>query len=385
MKKNIFLISVLFSFIYLSCTKPEEPKIVIKKAIDILENANTISYDVASISKTAFIKDTIFANSHFKFKKVEYDPYIGFNFTRKSDSTLNMYYKTLELFNIDKKEKIVTSYDFQDKPSIGVLSKYGGEQESYAGIVKVLKDFQNENTIKFIGKEKVNGKLTYNYTASSKKNLANMVNHFWVDPETYHIVKLKTVKTVFKDKKPDYTFFICDFSNITFNEHIDDSVFVPHYDETYKVVKKEYLGTDTPTILAAGNKAPEWTLKNLVEKDVSSNYLGKYTFLECWKSACDYCVESFKEMDELIELFEPKVNFVTVNFDKNSYDTNLSMKHYTIKYPVLKATDEFKKDYQINVYPSYFIIDKKGNIIYSKYGRIKDNRKEIDSILKTLK
>lgn len=379
MRKIIFLLSLLI----ISCGQPKEPELVLNKAIETLQNANTVTYDVSSISKKAFVEDTLHTNSTFKFKKIESEPHIGFHFTKKNDKGLNLYYKTLELFDIKKEEKKVINYSFKNNATIRVLHNNSRNQESLMGILNVLEELKKDNTITFLKKEKIDGDLIYSFSASPKSNRGNIVNYFWIDSETYNIIKLKTIKTVFKNNQTGFTFYVCDFKNIKINPEINDDEFSPTYDDSFEVVIN-YFDPNNPTILSVGNDAPEWLLKDMDGNEIKSNYKDKYTFIECWKSSCDYCVNSILPMKRLIDEFGEKINFISVNFDDTIEETKHAIEEHKIDYTVLMANNEFEKDYQIQAFPSYFIIDKTGNIIFSNFSDLNFDEKEISLTMKKL-
>src|SRR5690606_41194716 len=213
--------------------------------------------------------------------------------------TLKAYYKTAELFTVNDEEKKITQHNFRDNETLIKVVKWGGNQESLVAVEKALKEFQKDNTFTFMGEEKINGKTTYHFTATTKKNMENRINYFWFDIKTYDLVKLKTIQTVLKNRDVDYTFYICHFENIQYNKEINDDVFSPGRDDSYETIVKDYIAPDpgTPTFLEAGKKAPEWVLEDINGNKVKSSYEGKYTFIESWKSDCESCINSIKSLD----------------------------------------------------------------------------------------
>ena len=380
------IIFVFLVIIVVSCAKTEPPETVIKKAIEKLENANTFSYDVSSVSKTAYEKDTIQQKSCFEFKKVEYEPYLKAHFTMVRD-TLKAYYKTAELFTVNDEEKKITQHNFRDNETLIKVVKWGGNQESLVAVEKALKEFQKDNTFTFMGEEKINGKTTYHFTATTKKNMENRINYFWFDTKTYDLIKLKTIQTVLKNRDVDYTFYICHFENIQYNKEISDGAFSPGRDGSYETIVMDYIAPEpgTPTFLEAGRKAPEWILEDINGNKVKSSYEDKYTFIECWKSDCEPCINSVKGLDELIEKYGTVVNFISINFDRENTQTKHAIDIYKIKYPVLRSNEKFAEDYKIQALPTRFLIDKEGKVLYSTFSTINNRKKEIDSVFRELK
>ena len=234
MKKSL---GILF-LIFISCKKTESPDIFIDKAIGKLENAETIKYDVSAIIKEPSESDTIKRKSSYTFKKVEYEPYLKYHYTLQRDS-LYIYYKTAELTTVNEESKTITKYNFRDIHTVKKVVNWGGNQESIAGVIKALKNFKDDNTFTFLGKEILHGKMTYAYSATSEKNKDNTVNYFWFDEKNYNLVKLKTIETTFKFNNPQYRIYICDFSNIIYNPPVNENIFLPVKDTTYKIIDKK--------------------------------------------------------------------------------------------------------------------------------------------------
>ena len=50
-------------------------------------------------------------------------------------------------------------------------------------------------------------------------------------------------------------------------------------------------------------------------------------------------------------------------------------------YPTIFVDNKVTKAYNVRAYPTFYIIDDSGNIVYSKIGHSEKNEKEIDSLL----
>jgi len=55
-----------------------------------------------------------------------------------------------------------------------------------------------------------------------------------------------------------------------------------------------------------------------------------------------------------------------------------------MSYPTIFVDHKVTKEYKVRAYPTFYIIDTKGKIVYSKVGHSEKNEKEIDSLLNKL-
>ena len=123
-------------------------------------------------------------------------------------------------------------------------------------------------------------------------------------------------------------------------------------------------------------QAPNWTLLNLDGKRVSLNdFKGSPIFLEAWISSCSHCMESLPKVKQIGKEFGDKVKVVTVNFDYDLSETKATIKDKNIDYLVLQGDAIFDQNYDLRSFPSYFVIDSNGIIVFSERGAI-DGKKE---------
>jgi peroxiredoxin len=176
-------------------------------------------------------------------------------------------------------------------------------------------------------------------------------------------------------------FIKTDFENIRVNPEMpkENTWYYPSYQNEYHLAKKQ---NDLP-VLSAGSIAPEWKLKLLNEdKTLSSNDLkGKVILLDFWIKNCNGCIESIPYLKNIQEKYKND-DFVLISI--NSYDSveklNWFSEKYQLNYPVLINGKSVADKYGVYAFPTIFVIDKTGKIIYNDGAGADEDK--IEAILK---
>jgi peroxiredoxin len=110
----------------------------------------------------------------------------------------------------------------------------------------------------------------------------------------------------------------------------------------------------------------EIQLKDVFGNTVSlSDFRGKIVFLNFWATWCPPCVIEMPSMQKLHRRFKDK-NFVMVAI--NSQETDAQVKSFFNKYKLsftalLDSSAEVGAWFDVNAFPTTFVLDKKGRII----------------------
>jgi thiol-disulfide isomerase/thioredoxin len=110
----------------------------------------------------------------------------------------------------------------------------------------------------------------------------------------------------------------------------------------------------------------EIQLKDVFGNTVSlSDFRGKIVFLNFWATWCPPCVIEMPSMQKLHRRFKDK-NFIMVAI--NSQETDAQVKSFFNKYKLsftalLDSSAEVGAWFDVNAFPTTFVLDKKGRII----------------------
>lgn len=115
----------------------------------------------------------------------------------------------------------------------------------------------------------------------------------------------------------------------------------------------------------------DFSLKDLDGKTVSlSDFKGKIVFIDFWASWCPPCVQSIPAVEGLYKQYadNPNVVFLGINVNEDKQKVIDFVKEKGITYKVLSGDREVMSKYKIKSIPSFFVIDKDGNIANKHIG-----------------
>lgn len=142
---------------------------------------------------------------------------------------------------------------------------------------------------------------------------------------------------------------------------------------------------ESKPLLAKGSKAPELNLTdtngNLFQLESQK---GKVVLLNFTTNSCPHGIESITMLNDLYSIYGKK-NFTVVTI--NPFDDKESIEIYNkkgnIKFPIFISTGTNNTDnYNIESYPTFYLIDKNGNIIKGVSGYDKPLDDELNNLIK---
>ncbi|MCA6070027.1 MAG: TlpA family protein disulfide reductase [Endomicrobium sp.] len=136
-------------------------------------------------------------------------------------------------------------------------------------------------------------------------------------------------------------------------------------------------------------KAPDFSLKDVngIVFNLSA-YKGKIVFLDFWTTWCPPCRVAIPAVKELhkTKATNPNVIVLGINVNEKQSTVERFVKSNGINYNVLLGNDQICKDYKVNAFPLFLIIDTNGEIIARYVGYSPGLEKEwgnaIDKLIK---
>ncbi len=131
------------------------------------------------------------------------------------------------------------------------------------------------------------------------------------------------------------------------------------------------------TLLTAGTQAPGFSLPDARGKLVRlSDFKGKYVYLDFWATWCLPCLQEMKLKQALFEKYGEDIVFVSISIDKTASIMNsylLKNKQLTSVFLFGGASETLLDDYNIKAIPTYFLLDREGDILESPAKKPSEN------------
>ena len=134
-------------------------------------------------------------------------------------------------------------------------------------------------------------------------------------------------------------------------------------------------------------KAPDFSLKDINGIVFNlSDYKNKVIFLDFWATWCPSCIAAIPAVNKLYKsnATNPNVAILSIVNKKQSKVVKQFIKSKKINYDVLLGDDQILKDYKVNVFPLFFIIDTNGEIVKRYVGYPDGIEKEWNKVIDKL-
>ncbi len=315
------------------------------------------------------------------------DTIIGFKY-QIADSTSKQFFNGTEKFDLDTKLKTISIDDHPNKKTFSGLSALYNSIITLKNVMPLLildktaTKHVNDTTINNtpytvikvnIGKRRIQN-LGFGFDAMTTKN--NFIYKIIVEKNSY--LPFAVLQT--NDLNND--FIKTRFTNIETNTTSPSELswYYSTYTNDYKLAGQR----PNEQLVSNGSLAPEWKLEiyNNNKTIALSDLKGQVILLDFWIKNCGACIRSVPHLNELQKKFKNK-NFKLISI--NSYDSKeevnwFSNKH-KVNYPVLLNGNSVAEKYGVSGFPTFFIIDKAGKIIYSKAGYDVSTQSEVERII----
>jgi thiol-disulfide isomerase/thioredoxin len=145
--------------------------------------------------------------------------------------------------------------------------------------------------------------------------------------------------------------------------------------------------TPQPIEFISASNSKESVLTDLMD-DIQSRFNGKVIYIDLWATWCGPCISEFPYMSKLAEMYKgKKIEFISICMNSSINNWQEVMGKFNLnsnQYFLDKAqTDVFSYKYQVSGFPTYFLINKKGQLIDKNAPRPSspDIKDKIDKLL----
>lgn len=352
------------------------------------ENQKSFSYDVDyRIKFFNQEQDTTKIFAKIDLIRQENDTIFGGYVWIKSDS-IERYYDTNNTYFINHREKSIERYPKED-PGVITTNVVGSTIETYFlkpdRLINAVADTSINITL--LDKE-LNGKkhwqLSYKY--EDDERYYNTWKNIWFDKEKYFVSKMNFSSNFQETNQYNQW----DLANIKYN-----NVSIDDLKKRFDRIKRNYVledykerSSEELALLSNGQKIPGISGTRYSDRSPISlnDYRGKVVLIDFWYMDCPPCIKAIPHLNDIQNKYkEQGLVVVGINpYNDNEKDLKRMPKflsYNSIDYPIMfvdkNKTDEFK----INVYPSFYLIDKQGNILHSEIGFNEEATNKLDSLI----
>ncbi|AFU67719.1 thiol:disulfide interchange protein, TlpA_like family [Psychroflexus torquis ATCC 700755] len=388
MKTIFYILAICLTIV--SCQKENTANSIVSEFENRILNSESWEYDVHYKMKYfSSDEDTLNYYSNCRLIKHKLDTIFGGSFWIKNDS-IDRYYDLENIYIINHNSKKITKF-FPKKGQDGVIrgNTVSGVLDSYFLKPNRLSKYLKDSTIvaklndTLIGKKNLN---TIEFAFEDELPIEKQTKIFYFNDDNYLKDIIYSVKF-----QNEWQYNEWHFSNEKFNK-VNDKVLKSEFDRLTKDYEIEDYKEPNPKEmepLAIGLKAPKFKGLRFKEKDsiTLQDHNGKYVILDFWYKDCFPCIKAIASLNELRTKYSAKDLVILGlnpfdNKEKNKEKLNDFIEINKMSYPTIFVDHKVTKEYKVRAYPTFYIIDTKGKIVYSKVGHSEKNEKEIDSLLK---
>lgn len=388
--------------LFTSCTQFQTPIEILKKSFEKSQSIKNGYYEMEHYMKYISSKDTSLHLFNCYFNKLENDSIYSSAFHYEMFSRGE--YKRDVLYTGDD---FVTFSENDSTGSIMSKNLWAKEIKSYSHnytfyspltnresypLPKDSAFFDKKNIFEYLGEETINNIPCYhirksiipeNDSIEMMKTLRTEIN-YWVNKYDYIPIQYSTAIDLVMNNDTMYQFEKKVLTKYELNNLKDETQLklssIPSF-----INIKDYKPYKRTKLLQKDTIAPNWSLISLKDKTVSlSDYKGELVLIDFFYKSCYPCMLALPALQNLHKKYNSK-GLKVIGIDpydtkeKDDIDNFLAKRGVT--YTVLLGGKEVAKEYHVSGYPSIYLIDKNGKIIFTQVGYREGTEVEIEKII----
>ena len=386
MQNKAFTMIFLGALFLLGCKNNPVTSIELANQFNEENNQHSsVSYDIDyQIKFFNQIQDTTIVNAKVDLIRETNDSIFGGHIWVTADS-VSTYYNREALYSINHAtHKIIKFPKEKTSPLTGTIigeiyKTYFLKPES------LLRGVSDSAVSATISEERISSRDTWkvSYDIEANEDVTDLWKNIWIDKENFVVLKIN----YHAESQGEHQYNQWDLFNVSF-----DSITVDYLENRLKRFLEEYeveeYKEEPKKGLPNGTRMPN--LEGIIYSDKSSakmdDFLDKLTLYDFWYMDCPPCIKAIPLLNELHMKYGDKgLKVVGVNpFNYNEKDLNRMPGFLTrnnIEYPILFVDRDSIGLFQIPAYPTFYLVDHEGNILYSEIGFNEDKAKSLDSQL----
>jgi len=335
---------------------------VIQNLIGKFESYKNFSYQSINKRKDMSVDTTVAFNKEL-FLKAPDDKQFGYYYSIETDHKTETFHR-IDLYNGDGINVLSpsdTSF-FPDKESVAY-------NQSLIGGLMFLKSYYSTRPfpIKMLQDTVINGVTNTHIVANLSDTIDN--NEHLYSRSEFYIDKQTGLPTLVTGKSR-YKFS----ASGPVNDYYDETKYFNYKVNEPDVTLADFTVPNTfhprkkqpvqPPLLTSGTIAPDWTLYDVSGNRVSlSQMKGKVVMLDFYFIGCSGCMASINPLNTIYEKYKNKDVIIASLTERDGKKAVTAFeKTYKIKYPGYIGAADVVKAYHVGAFPTFYLIDKEGNI-----------------------
>ena len=388
-----YAITCLFSILICSCAEKVSTPLDLALEFERQQlSYRSLSYDIDYMIKFySQVDDTSKVKATIDLIRDTTDTIFGGHIWIEGESdSIARYYDTEFLYFIQHNKQSITKYP--KEKSYPITGHISGDATTIYFLKpgRLVNGARNDSTtFKELKKTTSDQKDTWEwkYIFETGNENHTMWKKIWIDEE-----KLDVLKMIFyshADGEDQYNQW--DISGLKYDQITEEQLKdrLNALLETYSMEDYKEPTEEERAPLALGTSFPE--ISGLTYKSEDSvtleNYQDKVLLLDFWYMDCPPCINSIEHLNELQKKYADK-NFTVLginpydNTEKNLKRLPNFLSYHPIDYPIVFIDRNYPREsYAVHAFPTMYLLNKSGEVIYSKVGFGDEMPPEVDSLI----
>lgn len=402
MKIFALILGLFCSILLSSCSKPNAEKIL-KESYEKCQSIKNGYYEMTHYMKYMSDDDTISSNFNCHFEKLPDDTiyssafhyqyyrdgeyksdvlYTGEDFVRYSikDSTGNIMSKMLWAKEIKSFSHNYTFYS----PLTNNKSYPLPEDSAY---------IDNEHIFEFLGEKIISGTPCYHIKMNITPTIDSTAmfktlraeNNYWISKQDHIPIQYSLAYDLVMNNDTMYQFeknvlTRYELDNLKGEEELKLSSIPSH------IILKDYEPSKRPELLDLATIAPNWSLISLDDEIVKlTDFKGQIVLIDFFYKSCYPCMQALPALQDLHEKYSDKgLKIIGIDpydtKEKDDIDNFLAKRGVT--YTVLLGGKDVAKEYHVSGYPTIYLIDKEGKVLFTQVGYGEGTEEKLEEVIK---
>ncbi|WP_448520439.1 TlpA family protein disulfide reductase [Rhodoflexus sp.] len=366
----------------------QNPDTLLHLLLDKCRRTQTGYYEMLHYQKFMDYSDTSISRHRVNFRKVPSDTISGVFFYKQQQTQSKG--KTFTSENLYNGQEYAFTYD--DTATIMSVQRWTSQIKNYLDnnrlhplLMQPDKSYITSNwekwkvPVRLVGKEKIGNVDSYHVQfakeeAPDPKQILSLLRSqydFWISEADSVPIQYDITYKILQGPDTVWQYDRYLLTKYEWNTALTDSLFsLQRLPKNLTI--KEYTPYEAPELLKAGEPAPLWELPSLTDEVIRLEDLrGSLVLIDFYYKSCYPCLLALPELQALHEKYKDKgLKVIGVNpFDKKSDGIAEFLQKRNIAYTsVLDDGQKTATIYRVSGYPTLYLIDRKGDIVFVQQG-----------------